>query len=270
MKKIILCLLAVIGVFFTAACGCTKIDYEVVLSNDGNRTVLIIEKGEKVEKPADPTKEGYTFLGWYKNLTDTKAYDFDEEVTSNFTLYAKWSKEATCNLKCGDGYKLDTTLCECIEDIDVEPPVDEPVEPVKYTVTFNSNGGSKISSKTVVSGEKVTAPYNPTYTGYKFLGWYLNGNKYDFNSKVTSNITLVAKWEKIPVTPAEPVLSYETVEDADSTTGQLWIYLKKGDQRVAGTADVVLKSGTKNKTIPVTGITVNKDRFVTVTNIKVD
>lgn len=269
MKKIILSILAIIGVFLTAACDKQEVKYEVVFNNDGNRTILVVEKGNKVERLADPTKDGYTFLGWFKNLADTNAYDFDKEVTENFTLYAKWSKNSTCNLKCGEGYTLDDDKCKCIKD-EAEDPTENPVQPIKYTVTFNSNGGSKISSKTVVSGEKVTAPYNPTYTGYKFLGWYLNGNKYDFNSKVTSNITLVAKWEKIPVTQDEPVLSYTTEKVEDSTVGQLRIYLTKDGNVVSGTADIVLKAGTKNKTIPVTGYTVPADRFVTVTNIKVD
>lgn len=56
------------------------------------------------------------------------------------------------------------------------------------------NGGSKVSSKEVTSGSKVSKPSNPTRTGYKFGGWTLNNKAYDFNSKVTSNITLVAKW----------------------------------------------------------------------------
>ena len=49
-----------------------------------------IEHGSATTKPADPTKEGCTFAGWYTDETLTNAYDFDTAVTSDLTLYAKW------------------------------------------------------------------------------------------------------------------------------------------------------------------------------------
>lgn len=48
--------------------------------------------GSAVAKPADPTREGYTFAGWYTDAACTKAYDFATAVTSDMTLYAKWTK----------------------------------------------------------------------------------------------------------------------------------------------------------------------------------
>ena len=48
--------------------------------------------GSAVSKPADPTREGYTFAGWYTDAACTKAYDFATAVTSDLTLYAKWTK----------------------------------------------------------------------------------------------------------------------------------------------------------------------------------
>ena len=48
--------------------------------------------GSAVAKPADPTREGYTFAGWYTDAACTKAYDFATAVTSDLTLYAKWTK----------------------------------------------------------------------------------------------------------------------------------------------------------------------------------
>ncbi len=67
-----------------------------------------------------------------------------------------------------------------------------------YTVTFNSNGGSAVSSQTVTAGSKITRPENPTKTKNNFIEWQLNGVTYDFNGKVKNNITLVALWEEIP------------------------------------------------------------------------
>ena len=50
--------------------------------------------GSTVAKPADPTREGYTFAGWYTDEACTKAYDFSVAVTADMTLYAKWIKNA--------------------------------------------------------------------------------------------------------------------------------------------------------------------------------
>ena len=53
--------------------------------------------GSTVTKPADPTREGYAFGGWYTDEACTKAYDFSAAVTADMTLYAKWTKKATDN-----------------------------------------------------------------------------------------------------------------------------------------------------------------------------
>ena len=50
--------------------------------------------GSTVTKPADPTREGYTFAGWYTDEACTEAYKFDAAVTADMTLYAKWTKNA--------------------------------------------------------------------------------------------------------------------------------------------------------------------------------
>ena len=71
------------------------------------------------------------------------------------------------------------------------------VEGELYTVTFDSEGGSEIRSKKVGENGSVIEPSAPTKEGYTFLGWYLNDEKFDFNTKITSDITLTAKWEKI-------------------------------------------------------------------------
>lgn len=53
--------------------------------------------GSTVSKPTDPTREGYTFAGWYTDEACTKAYDFSVAVTADMTLYAKWIKKAADN-----------------------------------------------------------------------------------------------------------------------------------------------------------------------------
>jgi len=70
------------------------------------------------------------------------------------------------------------------------------VSNVYYTVTFNSNGGTPVASQTKKYGD--TADYSSTTReGYQFLGWYLDGEKYDFSTPITKKITLLAKWKKI-------------------------------------------------------------------------
>ena len=142
--------------------------YKVTFNVDGEITTIDVLSGNQATKPANPTKEGYTFLGWY---LDDEAFDFTTPITSDITLVARFSEN--------------------------EEQPDEPAVK-KYTVTFDSNGGSKVASKTVNEGSTVSKPANPTRSGYTFVGWQLNGKDYNFSTKVTSNITLVAKWEKNP------------------------------------------------------------------------
>lgn len=66
-----------------------------------------------------------------------------------------------------------------------------------YTVTFNSNGGTEINSRQVLEGGSVIKPADPTREGYIFIGWYLGNDEFDFNSAITSDLTLTARWEEI-------------------------------------------------------------------------
>jgi len=121
-----------------------------------------IEHGKKVAEPTAPTRANYTFDGWYKEAEYTTAWNFDDVVvTSDITLYAKWT--------------LNT-----------------------YAVTFDSQSGSTVESQTVSHGGKVTEPTAPTRANYTFGGWYkeaANTNAWIFGDDiVTSAITLYAKW----------------------------------------------------------------------------
>lgn len=71
------------------------------------------------------------------------------------------------------------------------------VEGNLYTVTFDSDGGSAITSRKVGENGNIIEPNAPTKEGYNFLGWYLNDEEFDFNTKITSDITLTARWEKV-------------------------------------------------------------------------
>ena len=172
-----------------------KVTYVVNFNTDGGNSISnqIINKDGTITKPQDPVRDGYKFLGWYSNNV---LFDFNTPVTKNLELVAKWEKAkdnsttgTTTTTKKTTTKKNDTT-----NTTTTKKTTTTTTEAKKYTVTFDSNGGSKVSSKEVTSGSKVSKPSNPTRTGYKFSGWTLNNKAYDFNSKVTSNITLVAKW----------------------------------------------------------------------------
>ncbi len=64
-----------------------------------------------------------------------------------------------------------------------------------YTVTFDTDGGSKIKSVKVKDGEKVDRPDDPTREGYIFDDWYLEDSIFDFDTKITKDITLIAYWK---------------------------------------------------------------------------
>ena len=69
----------------------------------------------------------------------------------------------------------------------------------KYTVTFNSNGGSEVASQSVFEGATASEPSAPTKAGCTFVKWQLSGADYDFSSAVNGNITLDAVWANKPI-----------------------------------------------------------------------
>ena len=66
----------------------------------------------------------------------------------------------------------------------------------KYIVTFNTDGANNIEPVSVGKNETISKPSDPVKSGYKFIGWYLNDELFDFTTKIEKDITLVAKWEK--------------------------------------------------------------------------
>lgn len=66
-----------------------------------------------------------------------------------------------------------------------------------YTITFETNGGSKIQEKKVSYDSKITSPVTPIKKGFQFIGWFVDPtlrNEFNFNVKIRASFTLYAKW----------------------------------------------------------------------------
>lgn len=171
MKKLISMLfMAVLAVLTMTGCDDEETvlqKYTVTFNSQGGSEVApqAVYAGEKIVKPANPTKEKEYFVDWYKEAECTNVWDFENEtVSQDITLYAKWTS-------------------------------------IAYTVTFETNGGSAIEAQLVPEGTFATKPVPaPTKEGYLFEGWYTEQNMtnlFDFYTPITKDITLYAKWMDI-------------------------------------------------------------------------
>ncbi|MBE6522710.1 MAG: hypothetical protein E7Z62_06265 [Thermoplasmata archaeon] len=94
-------------------------------------------------------------------------------------------------------------------------------------VTFDSNGGSAVEQKVIQAGTKVEKPEDPTWEGYTFKGWYLGDRLFNFDTTITENITLVAKWisgdDPIPApqNPKDIKKETEIIEHEDGSTTRI-------------------------------------------------
>ena len=181
--------------------------FSIKFNSDGGTTISnqIVEKGKQLSKPIDPVKDGYTFKGWMLNGV---IYDFSSSVENEFELVASWEKNKEVTTKSSNKSTTTTknvvqtpsptttTTTKKITTTTNKQTTTTTKQKQNYTVTFNSNGGSSVASQTVVEGNNVARPNDPTREGYKFNGWTLNGNSYNFSNPVTRNITLVANWSQ--------------------------------------------------------------------------
>ena len=188
--------------------------YTVTFQSEGGSEVASqIRANTPAARPADPTKEGYTFIGWYNGESE---WNFADAVTEALTLTAKWQvNQYTITFKPENGgqdivIKQDygtaitapanpTKTGYTFAGWDKTIPTTMPAENMtitaqwqvnQYTITFKpENGGQDIVIKQDY-GTAITAPANPTKTGYTFAGW----DKTIPTTMPAGDMTITARW----------------------------------------------------------------------------
>ena len=140
------------------------------VSDHGSFADQTIEHGKPIDtdKLTIPQVEGYTFDGWYADEAHKTKFDFSTPITSNTTVYAKWTAK-------------------------------------DYEVSFVTEHGNAPTSQNVKYNGTAKDPGTLTAEGYTFIGWYADEahkTKFDFSTPITGDTKVYAKWEKnAPVLP---------------------------------------------------------------------
>lgn len=285
--------------------------YTIMFEENGGSTVpdITLPYGSAVSAPTDPTKTGYSFAGWFANGDLTIPYEFTTMPAGSITVYAKWninSYTLTFNTNGGSAIAPITQ--------DYNTPISAPTEPTKtghtfagwfadtdltipfvfsmmpagnttiyakwtinsYTISFDSNGGSPVTSITQAYNTAVSAPSDPTKEGYTFAGWYSDTDltlPYTFTVMPAGSMTLYAKWtpdqvsdvmtiaefKDLPVSEGNPHSIRGVVFFAESSVGIIVIADSTDTIFVVSNADVALFDLVK-----VTGYRVDIEGFVVI------
>ena len=189
MKKIVSVLVLLTVLLLLIGCGGTGTP-----PNDPNNP------GENPsDNPSDP--KTYTVTWVDENGEVLSSGKVEENKTPSYTYSvsdtAEWdfTFEGWASTQNGD---VLSTLPSVTSDVTYYAQVSAVKQ--KYTVTFNTNGGSDVASQTVEYGAVATMPDAPSYENHKFIGWYYdeNGNDaVDFNAPITSNVDFYAIWNEV-------------------------------------------------------------------------
>lgn len=149
--------------------------------------------GGKVQRPEDPTRDGYTFEAWYRNLDRTEPWDFDNDtVSENLTLYAGWTIGGPAHSGGGWLWLLLGALAAAGAAAVLVLALG------RKRVSFDSRGGTELDSVAVRKGEKIDPPMTPVKAGAMFAGWYTDPEctkRWDFSADaVEKSMTLYACW----------------------------------------------------------------------------
>lgn len=195
--------------------------YKITFKNDSKTNVISAEYQTTIQEPVKPTKEGYTFDGWYNGLIK---FDFRTPITKDMILIAKYTPNTyIVTFTNEDGSLIEEKEVQYKQTVTIQNPskqgytfvgwfigstpfdlataITENItlvakfEPViTYTVTFKN--GTDIETVLVEQGKLVEEPTQPIKEGFSFLGWFENDIKFDFNTPIESDITLTAKFEE--------------------------------------------------------------------------
>ena len=185
--------------------------YTITFDTNGGSEIAPITQdyGTEIAAPDNPTRKGYTFKGWDKEIPKTMPAD-------NITVKAQWEiNQYTIAFDTNGGSEIDSITQNYGTEItvpdnptrkgytfkgwDKEIPETMPAENItvkaqweinQYTITFDTNGGSEIAPITQDYGTKITAPDNPTRKGYTFKGW----DKEIPETMPAENLTITARW----------------------------------------------------------------------------
>ncbi len=129
----------------SSSSGAATQTYTAQFDTNGGSAVdkVKTDKNGKIERPADPTKEGYIFVGWYSDSKLTKPFDFSAELTANSTLYAKWKENNEIILTIGSrkisvfGREIKNDVAPKIVNDRTMLPIRIVAESLGGTVTWN-------------------------------------------------------------------------------------------------------------------------------------
>ena len=186
--------------------------YTITFDTNGGSEIAPITQdyGTEITAPDNPTRKGYTFKGWDKEIPETMPAD-------NITVKAQWEiNQYTITFDTNGGSEIAPITQDYGTEItapdnptrkgytfrgwDKEIPKTMPAENItvkaqwetnQYTIAFDTNGGSEIAPITQDYGTKITAPDKPTRKGYTFKGW----DKEIPETMPADNITVKAQWE---------------------------------------------------------------------------
>lgn len=197
--------------------------YTVTFKDGKDIKTKSVKEHEKVDKPDNPEKEKYTFIGWFNN---NKLYDFNEEVTEDILLEAKYELLIATiffDLDGGTGIKEKEVFVGSILEKPNDPSKfgyrflywtkdnkeykfqDKVIDnmtlkavyiPIKYVmVSFDTDGGNSINSKILEEGSSLEYLETPKKDGYKFLYWSYDDIEFDISMKINTDITLKAVYD---------------------------------------------------------------------------